>query len=50
MFNVFTELSRFARNLRTIVSNRWRFYAGVWRAAQRWQLRARDHPALQSAG
>src|SRR3954452_22012919 len=31
MFKVFTRLSRVVRNLRTIVSDGFRFFAGVWR-------------------
>ena len=31
MFNVFTRLSNFVRNLRTIVSDGLSFFAGVWR-------------------
>jgi hypothetical protein len=31
MFTVFTRLSRVVRNLRTIVSDGWSFFAAVWR-------------------
>jgi hypothetical protein len=31
MFKVFTRLSNFVRNLRTIVSGGFSFFAGVWR-------------------
>ena len=49
MFNVFTRLSSFVRNLRKIVSDGLSFFAGVWRHLSFSEIRkfkqGREEPA-----